>query len=185
MIALSGITLRLYEDDYRDLQNDPLLLTAVFCFVTASAILLLNLLIAQLNCSYVYIYQNMLGYAKLKRSSVTVQTLAYIKMDRWSQFVDTLGLDVPLEFNEGDVGMAGGISAPWHAGMARFHGMDPCSPGAQALALPFQVFEPQSMSIVATDRILRFGGSCSPDLEWPADTTKTGMDAEEDWHNHL
>ena len=43
--------------------EDPLLLTAVFCFVTASAILLLNLLIAQLNCSYVYIYQNMLGYA--------------------------------------------------------------------------------------------------------------------------
>ncbi|CAE7785803.1 KIF3A, partial [Symbiodinium pilosum] len=110
LIALSGITLRLYEDDYRDLQNDPLLLTAVFCFVTASAILLLNLLIAQLNCSYVYIYQNMLGYAKLKRSSVTVQTLAYIKLDRWSRFIATLGLDQPLEFNEGDVGMAGGIS---------------------------------------------------------------------------
>ena len=115
LIALTGITLRLYEDDYRDLQNDPLLLTAVFCFVTASAILLLNLLIAQLNCSYVYIYQNMLGYAKLKRSSVSVQTLAYIKMERWSRFVATLGLDVPLEFNEGDVGMAGGISAPWPA----------------------------------------------------------------------
>ena len=115
LIALTGITLRLYEDDYRDLQNDALLLTAVFCFVTASAILLLNLLIAQLNCSYVYIYQNMLGYAKLKRSSVTVQTLAFLKMERWSRFVATLGLDVPLEFNEGDVGMAGGICAPWRA----------------------------------------------------------------------
>mmetsp|Transcript_33986 Transcript_33986/g.79147 ORF Transcript_33986/g.79147 Transcript_33986/m.79147 type:complete len:1138 (-) Transcript_33986:44-3457(-) len=152
LIALTGITLRLYEDDYRDLQNDALLLTAVFCFVTASAILLLNLLIAQLNCSYVYIYQNMLGYAKLKRSSVTVQTLAFLKIERWSRFVATLGLDVPLEFNEGDVGMAGGIC----------------------------VFEPPSQSIVATDRILRFGGSCSPDLEWPADTTKTGMDADEE-----
>jgi len=152
MIALSGITLRLYEDDYRDLQNDPLLLTAVFSFITASAILLLNLLIAQLNCSYVYIYQNMLGYAKLKRSSVSVQTLEYIKLDRWSRFVSTLGLDVPLEFNEGDVGMAGGV----------------------------QVWEPQSLSIVAADRILRFGGSCSPELEWPADTSKSHIDSNEE-----
>lgn len=48
MICLSGITLRLFEDDFRDLHSDPLLLTAVFAFITASAILLLNLLIAQL-----------------------------------------------------------------------------------------------------------------------------------------
>jgi hypothetical protein len=33
--------------------QDPLLLTAVFGFITASAILLLNLLIAQLNCALV------------------------------------------------------------------------------------------------------------------------------------
>ena len=50
---------------------------------------------------------------------------------------------------------------------------------AFGLRAPAQVFEPPSQSIVATDRILRFGGSCSPDLEWPADTTKTGMDADE------
>ncbi|CAJ1409518.1 unnamed protein product [Effrenium voratum] len=151
MICLSGITLRLYEDDYRDLQNDPVLLTAVFGFITSSAILLLNLLIAQLNCSYVYVYQNMLGYAKLKRSSVSVQTLRYTKHERWTRFVATLGLDVPLEFNEGDVGMAGGI----------------------------QVMEPQSLAVVAADRIQRFGGNCSPELEWPADTT-IAVDEEEE-----
>jgi len=152
MICLSGITLRLFEDDFRDLHSDPLLLTAVFGFITASAILLLNLLIAQLNCSYVYIYQNMLGYAKLKRASVNVQTLAYTKPHRWHYFVQTLGLKTPLEFNEGDVGMAGGI----------------------------QVLEPQNLTVVATDRILRFGGSCSQDLEWPADNSRSAENEEEE-----
>lgn len=40
-----------------------------------------------------------------------MQTLRYTKHERWTRFVATLGLDVPLEFNEGDVGMAGGIQA--------------------------------------------------------------------------
>lgn len=152
MICLSGITLRLFEDDFRDLYMDPLLLTAVFGFITASAILLLNLLIAQLNCSYVYIYQNMLGYAKLKRASVNVQTLVYTKPERWENFVNSLGFKTPLEFNEGDVGMAGGI----------------------------QAMEPQNLAVVASDRILRFGGSCSQDLEWPADNSRSQVDEEEE-----
>eukprot|EP00913_Durusdinium_trenchii_P011878 g11156.t1 len=134
MICLSGITL------------------PVFGFITASAILLLNLLIAQLNCSYVYIYQNMLGYAKLKRASVNVQTLVYTKPERWENFVNSLGFKTPLEFNEGDVGMAGGI----------------------------QAMEPQNLAVVASDRILRFGGSCSQDLEWPADNSRSQVDEEED-----
>lgn len=62
-----------------------------------------------------------------------VQTLAYTKPARWQHFVQSLHFQLPLEFNEGDVGMAGGL----------------------------QVTEPQNLTVVATDRILRFGGSCS------------------------
>lgn len=39
--------------------------------------------------------------------------------------------------------------------------------------------EPQNLAVVAADRIQRFGGNCSPELEWPADTT-IAVDEEED-----
>lgn len=151
LVALFSITLRLYEDDYRDFQHDPILLCAVFAFVTASAVLLLNLLIAQLNCSYVYIYANMVGYARLKRCAVIVETLAHTREDNWSRFHSTLGLDVPLEFGEGDVGMAGGI----------------------------QDMEPANAHLVTKDRILRFGGSCAAELQWPEDITDKLEDEDE------
>jgi len=138
-VALFSITLRLYEDDYRDFQHDPVLLGAVFAFVSASAIVLLNLLIAQLNCSYVYIYANMVGYARLKRSTVVVAIMSKMNQEKYTRFLDTLGLDQPLEFNQGDVGMAGGM----------------------------QVLELQSQTLVTQDRIKRFGGSCALDMQWP------------------
>jgi len=150
LVALFSITLRLYEDDYRDFQHDPILLIAVFSFVTASAILLLNLLIAQLNCSYVYIYANMGGYARLKRCSVVVETLQRTRPDNWNKFVATLGLDEALEFGEGDVGMAGGISKE----------------------------EAANVHVVTKDRIMRFGGACTPDLQWPEDIEKIEDDEE-------
>lgn len=152
LVALFSITLRLYEDDYRDFQHDPILLTAVFAFVTASAILLLNLLIAQLNCSYVYIYANMVGYARLKRCEVIVETLSQTREDNWTRFHRTLGLDNPLEFGEGDVGMAGGI----------------------------QDMEPANAHLVTKDRILRFGGSCAADLQWPEDLNDKLEDDEDE-----
>jgi hypothetical protein len=39
----------IYEGDYREMLHQPALLGAVFMFITVSAILLINLLIAQLN----------------------------------------------------------------------------------------------------------------------------------------
>ena len=108
-----------------------------------------------------------------------VQTLAYTKPHRWQSFVQTLGLKTPLEFNEGDVGMAGGIQAP--------EILNSVSGQIFVIAQPncfffffHQVMEPQNLAVVATDRILRFGGSCSQDLEWPADNSKTAGDEEEE-----
>jgi len=139
-VALFAITIQIFEDDYRDFQEDELLLIMVFFFVVASAILLLNVLIAQLNCSYVYVYQNMVGFARLKRAQVIVQTLSEnVDEALWSRFVDGLGLDQPLEFNPGDVGISGGMT----------------------------VDEPAALKLVTADPIVRYGGSCSPEMQWP------------------
>lgn len=140
-IALFSITVRLYEDDYRNMLGEPALLAAVFIFVTFSAVVLLNLLIAQINCSYVYIYQDMVGFARLNRAKVIVETLEECPEATWTRFVESLGLDEPLEFNEGDIGLAGGM----------------------------QVLEPASAHVVLEDRIMRFGGSCAEDMPWPAE----------------
>mmetsp|Transcript_4707 Transcript_4707/g.13115 ORF Transcript_4707/g.13115 Transcript_4707/m.13115 type:complete len:1236 (-) Transcript_4707:77-3784(-) len=143
-VALFAITVRVYEDDYRDFQEDKLLLLMVFVFVVASAILLLNVLIAQLNCSYVYVYQNMVGFARLRRAEVICETLGEdCPMQQWNRFVESLGLETPLEFNAGDVGFAGGLTTE----------------------------ELGTLTSINTETIVRYGGSCSPDLQWPEDTT--------------
>merc|ERR1719424_492214 len=49
MVSLFAVTVGIYEKDFREMNNEPVLLAAVFLFIAASAILLLNLLIAQLN----------------------------------------------------------------------------------------------------------------------------------------
>lgn len=139
VLTLFAITVGRYEGDYREINDEPVLLGAIFLFVLASAVLLLNLLIAQLNCSYEFVYQDMVGFARLNRAACITETLETIPIPRWERFVATLGLDIPLEFNEGDVGMAGGIS----------------------------VMEPAALHPTLEDSIHRFGGSCSPEMQWP------------------
>lgn len=137
--CLFAITVGLYEGDYREMTDQPWLLIAVFLFVTVSTVLLINLLIAQLNCSYEYVYQDMVGFARLARAQLIVETLASCPAERWNRFVETLRLDQPIEFDEGDVGLAGGI----------------------------QVRELASLHPSAEDSIQRFGGSCTPEMPWP------------------
>lgn len=141
VLTLFAITVGRYEGDYRELDDEPVLLAAVFLFVLASAVLLLNLLIAQLNCSYEFVYQDMLGFARLNRASCIVETLETSSNLRWWRFVASLRLEDRLEFNEGDVGMAGGISTD----------------------------ELASLHPTVEECIHRFGGKCSPDMEWPQD----------------
>merc|ERR1719389_52154 len=58
---------------------------------------------------------------------------------RWFRFVESLNLGERIEFNEGDVGLAGGI----------------------------QVLEPANANPTTIDMIKRFGGSTSPSIQWP------------------
>eukprot|EP00929_Paragymnodinium_shiwhaense_P016081 TRINITY_DN12424_c0_g4_i1.p1 TRINITY_DN12424_c0_g4~~TRINITY_DN12424_c0_g4_i1.p1 ORF type:complete len:167 (+),score=53.64 TRINITY_DN12424_c0_g4_i1:57-503(+) len=88
----------------------------------------------------------MVGYARLKRSKIIVETLPSVNPKRWSVFKDVLDLDSPLEFNEGDVGIAGGL----------------------------QVEEPAGMHPTTVDTIKRVGGTTSPLAQWPEETEEGG-----------
>jgi hypothetical protein len=139
--CLFAVTVGLYEGDYRELTHQPALLTPVLLFVTVSVILLINLLIAQLNCSYDYVYADMLGFARLNRADIIVDTMTSCPPNRWKRFVAGLRFEQLLEFDEGDVGLPGGI----------------------------QIREPASQNPISHDIIQRFGGSSSPEMQWPQD----------------
>merc|ERR1712187_272831 len=99
----------------------------------------MNMLIAQLACSYGSTYQDMVGFARLRRIKLIVETMPSVSAKNWAGFLNGLKLDQRLEFNEGDVGLAGGI----------------------------QVSEVASAHPTTVDMIKRFGGSTSPAMQWP------------------
>jgi uncharacterized membrane protein YgcG len=148
LLSLFAMTVVLFPRDYRELQYDPALLVTLFIFVTLAVILLLNLLIAQLNCSYEYIYADMVGFARLDRAGVIGESLGTVSHARWQRFVASLSLDQKVEFNEGDVGLAGAI----------------------------QLNEPASLNPVTQETILRYGGQCSPEMRWPIDKSSLNKD---------
>merc|ERR1719440_695108 len=97
-------------DHYKTLHDIPVVLMGVYCFLVTSTVFLLNLLIAQLCCSYDAIYADMVGYARLKRCRIIVETMPSVTPKRWELFKGSLGLDERIEFNEGDIGVAGARS---------------------------------------------------------------------------
>merc|ERR550525_1436193 len=119
-------------------------------YVITTVIFLLNLLIAQLSCAYASTYQDMLGFARLNRARIVVESMALVSSQRWERFASNLGLEERLEFNEGDVGLSGGI----------------------------QVNEPANANLTTHDMIRRFGGSTSPAMQWPEEDNQG--DDEED-----
>jgi len=138
-----SITVGIYEGDFREYFDTPYLLITIFMFTLVAAILLINLLIAQLNCSYDFVYADMVGFARLTRCTLIVETLHTCSPVRFARFVSTLKLDHRVEFDAGDVGLSGAI----------------------------QVKEPASQIPVTTDQVARYGGTCSGDMQWPADAS--------------
>jgi len=126
---------------YAVLRQEPTLLALVFIFGIVVVFFLLNMLIAQLSCAYSAVYEDMLGYARLKRSRTIVEIMPSIPKIRWQMFVTSLRLHKKLEFNLGDVGVSGGI--------------------------PMK--EAANLNPTTVDTIRRFGGSTSPELQWPED----------------
>eukprot|EP00435_Cladocopium_sp_Y103_P065432 s597_g27.t1 len=128
------------QEHYQVLVATSTIVTVPVCiFLFIVTIFLMNLLIAQLTQSYHDAFSNMQGYARLNRASVTAVTIANVSRKRWSRFLQIMAFDEPMEFNEGDVGLSGGI----------------------------QVLEPSNEHLVTEDSIKRFGGSTAPTAPWP------------------
>lgn len=108
-------------------------------FLVLASMFLLNLLVAQVSEAYAGIVTDMYGYARLNRAAVTVSVIKAISPKRWNCFLSSLGFEQPLEFNEGDIGLAGGIA----------------------------IMEPASVNPTSVDRIKRYGGTTSSEKPWP------------------
>merc|ERR1719382_946133 len=121
------------------LDQYPSLLYATMVYVVATVVFLMNLLIAQLSCAYQATFQDMVGYARLNRGKIVMETMPTVPKKRWHWFLASLRLDERCEFGEGDLGVTGGI----------------------------QVTEPANQNITTIDMIRRFGGSTSVNAQWP------------------
>jgi len=122
---------------YEVLHKDPIAELMVFVFCIITVIFFLNMLIAQLSCAYSAVYVDMVGYARLERAETIVEIVPSVPKKRWTSFVESLRLKKRLEFNQGDIGVAGGI----------------------------QMREAANINPTTIDMIKRFGGSTSPEIQ--------------------
>jgi hypothetical protein len=134
---------------YTKLHDEPALEIMVFLFLIITAIFFLSMLVAQLSCAYSAVYEDMVGYARLERTETIVEIVNQVSKKRWSGFVEGLRLGKRLEFNAGDIGVAGGI----------------------------QMREAANIHPTTVDMIKRFGGSTSPEAQWPEEDE--GADGED------
>jgi len=139
-LSLLEIALGMFPtEQFESLQYEVTVLASVSLFVIIALIFLLNLLVAQLNGAYQAVYDDMVGYARLTRGRIVVTTIDGVGSKRWGRFLESLKFEERLEFNEGDIGLGGGI----------------------------QVTEPSNANPTTVDMIKRFGGSTSPAMQWP------------------
>ncbi|CAE7630671.1 unnamed protein product [Symbiodinium sp. CCMP2592] len=140
VLVLSQITLGTVPSDvWQSIHADASvqIMVGVFCIIMVTFVL--NLLVAQMVASYGQCFTDLQGFARLNRTSHLAEMADRIPRRRWSAFLETLHLEEPLEFSEGDRGPAGGL----------------------------QVLEPAKAHLVIQDSVQRFSGSTSPDTPWP------------------
>lgn len=151
MLSLFEVALTMYPtDEFLVLDNEPILTIVLIIFVIIICIFLLNLLIAQLNTAYGAIFQDMEGYARLNRTRIITETMVGVPPHRWDAFLESLKLDERLEFNQGDVGLPGGI----------------------------QIHEAANLNLTTVDTIKRVGGSTSPKIQWPEEEETQGTEED-------
>eukprot|EP00927_Polykrikos_kofoidii_P033473 TRINITY_DN282_c0_g1_i7.p1 TRINITY_DN282_c0_g1~~TRINITY_DN282_c0_g1_i7.p1 ORF type:complete len:1106 (-),score=182.29 TRINITY_DN282_c0_g1_i7:180-3497(-) len=142
LLALWEIFFLLFSSEaYLQLQDEPVVMICVFVFLIIAVLFLSNLLVAQLTCTYGTVYADMVGYARIQRIRVIVDSMPQVTRKQWDNFVESLGFEKKIEFNEGDVGVNNGIA----------------------------MTEKANLHPTTVDVIKRFGGSTSPDMQWPAE----------------
>jgi len=140
MMGLWEMVLGMFSGShYEKLHDVPVILLGCFAFLVMSTIFLLNMLVAQLSCAYDAVYADMVGYARLKRIRIIVESMPQVTAKRWDWFVTKMEFEKRIEFNEGDVGLANGLATA----------------------------EPANVHPTTVDQIKRFGGSTSPSIAWP------------------
>merc|ERR1719230_1228232 len=139
-MALLQMVLRMYSAvKYEKAAENVFIMCCVLVLLIMCLIFLLNLLAAQLCCAYQAVYEDMVGFTNLNRMKIIVDTIATVKPARWKNFVSGLKFHRKLEFNEGDIGLPGGIATA----------------------------EPSSLNPLTIDMIFRFGGNTNPANPWP------------------
>eukprot|EP00933_Yihiella_yeosuensis_P029663 TRINITY_DN23297_c0_g7_i1.p1 TRINITY_DN23297_c0_g7~~TRINITY_DN23297_c0_g7_i1.p1 ORF type:complete len:596 (+),score=103.87 TRINITY_DN23297_c0_g7_i1:3-1790(+) len=150
-LTLVEIALDMFPmSNYEAITKEGLLFTAVGTFIVIAIIFLMSLLVAQLNGAYQQVFNDMVGYARLNRGKVICYTMAGVSAKHWERFLRQMKFDDRLEFNEGDIGLAGG----------------------------YQVLELANVNPTTVDMIRRFGGSTAKESMWPED--ENAMVEEED-----
>ncbi|CAK9076751.1 unnamed protein product [Durusdinium trenchii] len=120
-------------------EQSPLLLIVVLLFMMMVYSFFFNLLVSQFCGVYTSLAADIKGHARLARGEIIIETFKAVKMTRWAKFMNSLNLDEKVDFEEGDIGLAGGIKN----------------------------FEPALAHPVAKDQIVRFGGQTDGFLPWP------------------
>jgi len=144
LYALLQMALGMYDTaDYVQFREEVAVLVAVSAFIAVVLVVLMNLLVAQLTEAYHCLFKDMQGYARLNRAAVIVAVMEQVLQKRWTLFLASLNFEERMEFNEGDIGLAGGV----------------------------QILEPANASVVTEDCIKRYGGSTAPSKPWPEDDT--------------
>eukprot|EP00435_Cladocopium_sp_Y103_P016893 s1267_g4.t1 len=110
--------------------DSPYLLAVLVAYMLVVYSFFFNLLVARLGLAqlkmkpdrqfcgvYAALAEDILGYAMLARGEVILDTLKAIPMKRWNAFLKSLALDQKVDFEEGDIGLAGGVKA-WEPSLA-------------------------------------------------------------------
>ncbi|CAJ1337787.1 unnamed protein product [Effrenium voratum] len=123
------------------LEENSVVLAAASCFRVLVLLFLMKILVAQLSCQYRRVYHSMVGHARLCRMRKICEAMASLHPTKFRAFVEHLRLDEPVQFGEGDAGLAGGI----------------------------QVLEPANLHPTHVERIHRLGGN--PKHPFPIEET--------------
>ena len=119
--------------------ESPLLIVVIVLFMMLVYSFFFNLLVSQFCGVYTALAADIKGHARLARGEIIIETFKAVKLSRWQKFMASLNLEERVDFEEGDIGLAGGIKN----------------------------FEPALAHPVAKDQIVRFGGLTDPHLPWP------------------
>jgi hypothetical protein len=151
IMAMWEMILKIFsQEHYVRMHDEPVVICVVYLYMIVGAVFLINLLVAQLACAYDAIYKDMVGHARLKRLKIITEVMPSVSKKKWTSFTDVLAMDKRIEFNEGDVGLSGGV----------------------------QVQEAASANPTTVDTIKRFGGTCSPSVKWPEEDSQGDDDSD-------